>query len=74
MRYEALLGFNTKQWWVYDNYTDEYCDPPTKVLNQIGDYSRDVNEQKSFFDGILATEPEWLNDEEYRYYAAGIDI
>lgn len=24
MRYIATLGFNTKQWWVYDNDKDTY--------------------------------------------------
>lgn len=67
MRYMAVLGFNTKQWWAYDNKTDEYCDPPLSVLEQIENHSDNIDAQRDFFDGILATEPEWLNDKEHRY-------
>lgn len=67
MRYEAVLGFNTKQWWAYDNETDEYCDPPIEVLEQIKAHSDDVDEQEEFFNELLANEPDWLKDEDYRY-------
>ena len=66
-RYEAVLGFNTKQWWAYDNEYDEFCDPPTEVLKDIERYSDDVDKQEDFFNGILSTNPDWLYDEEYRY-------
>ena len=66
-RYEAVLGCNTKQWWAYDNKTDEFCDPPTVILNKIRDHSNDIDEQRNFFDTILSQEPDWLNDEGHRY-------
>lgn len=66
-RYEAILGFNTKQWWAYDNETGEVCDPPTEVLEKIKAYSDDINEQGRYFNELLAEEPDWLNDEDYRY-------
>ena len=53
MRYEAVLGFNTKQWLAYDNEKDEYCDPPTEVLDKIKNYSDDVDKQEDFFNEIL---------------------
>lgn len=74
MRYEAVLGFNTKQWWVYDNDEDEYIDPPSSVLAKIRDYSDDVNMQQSFLNGILTTEPEWLYHKGYRYNGEDIEI
>lgn len=66
-KYEAVLGFNTKQWWVYDNETDVYIDPPNEVLEDIKKFSSDINEQEKYFNNILATEPEWLKDEDYYY-------
>ena len=66
-RYEAVLGPNTKQWWAYDNKTDEFCDPPIEILNQIKAHSDDINEQESFFNSLLSKEPKWLMDEDYRY-------
>ena len=66
-RYEAVLGFNTKQWWAYDNKTDEYCDPPTKVLEEIEKHSSGISEQEEYFTQILLEEPDWLADKEYRY-------
>ena len=67
MRYEAVLGFNTKQWWAYDNEEDEFCDPPIEVLDAIRNHSDNIDEQQDYFNEILTTEPEWLNDEEHRY-------
>ena len=66
-RYEAVLGPNTKQWWAYDNETDEYCDPPSNVLEEIKKHSSNIDEQESFFNELLANEPAWLNDDEFRY-------
>ena len=66
-RYEAVFGFNSKQWWAYDNETDEYCDPPSRVLEEIENHSDDIDKQEDFFNKILETEPDWLNDKEHRY-------
>ena len=66
-RYEAVFGFNSKQWWAYDNKTEEYCDPPASVLFDIANHSDDIDEQQRFFEAILEKEPEWLNDKEHRY-------
>ena len=72
MRYEVVFGFNTKQWWAYDNKTDEYCDPPIEVLNKIKNHSNDINQQQEFFKKILEEEPNWLLNLNYRY--SDIDI
>ena len=37
------------------------------MLEKIEAYSDNVDEQEAFFNEILTTEPEWLNDEEFRY-------
>lgn len=66
-RYKAILGPNTKQWWAYDEETGELVDPPTEVLEQIEDYSDDVDEQEEYFNSILESEPEWLQDMDHRY-------
>lgn len=72
-RYEAVFGFNSKQWWAYDSETDEYCDPPIMVLREIEEYSNDIDEQQYYFEQkILVSEPDWLNDQDYRY--SDIDI
>lgn len=73
MRYIAVLGFNTKQWWAYDEETDEYCDPPISVLNRIKQHSDNVAEQEYFFNEILLGEPSWLKDKDHRY-DRGMDI
>ena len=65
--YEAVFGFNSKQWWAYDNTTDEYCDPPISVLEEIANHSDDVDVQEKFFNEILSKKPDWLNDKEHRY-------
>lgn len=67
MRYEAVLGFNTKQWWAYDNERDVYIDPPAEVLDSLPDWREDVEASQKAFQDILDTEPDWLNDKEYWY-------
>ena len=57
MRYEALLGFNTKQLWIYDSKNDTYIDPPTEVLNEVKD-----DEGKLMEIANAIPEPEWLHD------------
>lgn len=66
-RYEPVLGPNTKQWWAWDTELDEYCDPPLKILEDIANFSDDINEQRDYFDKVLSEDPDWLYEEEYRY-------
>ena len=73
MRYEALFGPNTKQFWLYDNENDTYIDPPTEVLNEVEELVYDENGDETA-DGYDAAEsrleeianavpePDWLHD------------
>ena len=70
MRYEPALGFNTKQWWVYDNDKQVWIDPPTEVLDSL---PRDVDKAEDMLYDILELEPDWLNDEDY-WYDGNMDI
>lgn len=67
MRYEAVLGFNTKQWWVYDNECDVYIDPPAKVLDSLPDWREEPEKSHDEFQKVIDTQPDWLNDKEYWY-------
>lgn len=71
MRYEAILGFNTKQWWVYDNEENTYIDPPSSVLESLSDETDIAEEQ---LNNLLAYKPDWLNDEDYQYDAEETEI
>ena len=72
--YEVVLGPNTKQWWVYDNDTDEYCDPPTEILERTTKCSKNTDIQQLYLEMIVSLEPEWLNDKGYRYDVEGTEI
>ena len=75
-RYEAVLGPNTHQFWIYDNETNEFIDPPADVLDKI-----DIMDTYDAEEELvrLAIEQEklpnkgWLNDG-YRYDADSIEI
>ena len=77
--YEAVLGFNTKQWWVYDNDNDVFIDPPAEVLDDIErmfpDSIRENSDaaQEYLTDLCNNEKPDWLNDKDY-WYDADIDI
>lgn len=71
MRYTAMLGPNTKQFWLFDNENDTYIDPPTEILKEM-DEIRYAN-GKETADSISAAEnrleeianndnPDWLHD------------
>ena len=81
-RYDAMLGFNTKQFWLYDNVNDSYIDPPTEVLEEIDAirYPNGGAETAESFSAAqrrleqIANEenPEWLHDG-YEYFG-GMEI
>lgn len=73
MRYMAVLGFNTKQWWVYDNKKDLYIDPPIEVLDELEKLD-DTDEQERLLEKLANQEPDWLFDKGYRYKAKKFDI
>lgn len=67
MRYLATLGFNTKQWWVYDNKKDVFIDPPIEVLEQLENLSNDDAETKLEEIANSKPSPDWLFDKDYWY-------
>lgn len=65
MRYFAVFGFNTKQWWVYDEEKDVYIDPPVVVLERLKNL--DVEKAESLLTEIANEKPypEWLFDKDF---------
>lgn len=69
--YEAVKGFNTKQWWIYDNENDIYIDPPKDVLALINKVnagketltSEDIDAEEDALMQIVEQNPDWLHDE-----------
>lgn len=66
-RLEAMVGFNTKQLWVYDNVRDVYIDPPAEVLDSLPDWREDSDKAEEALLEICKTEPDWLFDRQYWY-------
>ena len=72
IRYEAMLGPNTKQFWLYDGENDTYIDPPIVVLDEAekirwkdGEETADsISEAEAYLERIANAdpEPEWLHD------------
>lgn len=67
MRYLAVLGFNTKQWWVYDNEVDIYIDPPIEVLNELDEISAIAAAERLTQIANADPTPDWLFDKEFWY-------
>lgn len=65
MRYEAVIGFNTKQPWIYDNENDIYIDPPVEVLSKLPDWRVNSDMTTMQLELIANKNPDWLNDKEY---------
>ena len=67
MRYLVVLGFNTKQWWVYDIEVDIYIDPPIEVLNELDEMSAIAAAERLTQIANADPTPDWLFDEEFWY-------
>lgn len=67
-RYEACKGFNTKQWWLYDNDTDEFVDLPheiSRIATRL-DFS-DSDMAYEFLCRVAGANPAWLEDKYLRF-------
>ena len=67
MRYEALFGPNTKQFWLYDDEHNTFIDPPIDVLEEVneicwGGDEDDYDAAQARLEEIAAMEPDWLHD------------
>lgn len=67
MRYLAILGFNTKQWWVYDEKEDVYIDPPAELLDELDELQQDEAEERLTQIANADPTPDWLFDKDYWY-------
>ena len=66
-RLDVMIGFNTKQPWVYDNIRDVYIDPPAEVLDSLPDWREDSDKAEEALLEICKTEPAWLFEREFWY-------
>ena len=71
MRYEASLGPNTKQFWLYDNEKNVYIDPPIDVLEKAeeirwkdgAETADSISDAEAYLEDLANNEnPEWLHD------------
>ena len=67
MRYLAVLGFNTKQWWIYDESKDVFIDPPIEILDELSELEQDEAEGRLTQIANVDPTPDWLFDKDYWY-------
>ena len=67
MRYEAMLGPNTNQWWIYDNEKDIYIDPPQTIHEEISKTGDSQFVEDYLNDVCNRLKPIWLFEEEFWY-------
>lgn len=67
MRYLVVLGFNTKQLWVYDEKEDVYIDPPAEILDELDKLGFDEAEEQLTQIANADPTPDWLFDKDYWY-------
>ena len=66
-RLDVMIGFNTKQPWVYDNIRDVYIDPPAEVLDSLPNWREDSDKTEEALLEICKTEPDWLLERQFWY-------
>ena len=75
MKYSVLLGFNTKQLWVYDEEENVFIDPPSEILNEINKKFSDIDDAMNYLENVCNNNiPDWLNDKDYWFDADNTDI
>ena len=74
LQVEIILGFNTKQWWVYSNEHDVYIDPPEEVLDSLPDWREDSDKAEKELQKIVDSNPDWLYDKDYWYNGETTEI
>ena len=72
-RFELVIGFNTKQPWVYDGVWDVYIDPPSEVLDRLPNWRDDDDRWYEELQAEVSKDPNWLYDRDY-WYDGEIDI
>ncbi len=75
-RYEATLGPNTKQWWIYDSEEDVYIDPPLEVLDEVAKINEnvekltadDIEKERDYLESLCNDkQPDWLSETDFWY-------
>ena len=75
-RYEATLGPNTKQWWIYDSEEDVYIDPPLEVLDEVAKINEnvekltadDIEKERDYLEALCNDkQPDWLSETDFWY-------
>ena len=74
LQVEIILGFNTKQWWVYSNKYEVYIDPPACILNLLPDWREDSDKAEEALKEIVDQNPDWLYDKDYWYSGDDTEI
>ena len=70
-RYTAMLGPNTKQFWLYDEEDDLYIDPPKDVLNELEEIrwqggvetAESIEAAEDRLVELANENPDWLHDD-----------
>ena len=65
-RWTLVLSPNSNQWWVYDEQEDCYVDLGPGVQQLLSWLT--YEDQRQALLGLCREDPEWLYDEENRYY------
>lgn len=64
-RYLLCADFNTKQYWVYDEFENVYIDIPAEVLDKLE--WNDVKKSEEIIFEMLKYKPKWLFEKDYWY-------
>ena len=63
----AMIGFNTKQPWIYSDKYDVYIDPPAEVLNNMKHDHHDSDACCEELEKICESKPDWLYETDHWY-------
>lgn len=66
IRYEAILGPNSKRWWIYDKEKDVYIDPPEEIHEAISKTDDSQHVEDFLNDVCNRSKPKWLFEKAFQ--------
>lgn len=66
-RFLPVYGYNTKEWYVYDNIDDEYIVLPSVIDDELR--YEELNYAQDMIEVLIKADGEWLYDDYYRFEA-----
>lgn len=65
-RYDPFYRKSNRTWCIFDEKLEDWIFPPKTVLDDIKEWDKDINEQRSYIFTLIEENPSWITSKRYR--------